>query len=199
METPKVKFGPQRLFRLRAQFADFEFADLVTQRLPRPADIAVHFGLDIGIGQRAVVTHEGDRLRLGPTFRMEPGIDNQSACPPHLIAEPTHILFRRVIDAHFDAQMLGVECPALHKRRKTRQITAEFGEFHFLLQRNLVMMPGHRFMAGQRRQFPQGSLVKLRRVDIISARNATRGRSLIIIGRCRSFGDLSRNFAHAIG
>src|SRR5690606_2637014 len=69
VEGADVEAGAEFAFGALAQGADAELADLVAQRLRGPADVAVHLGLDIRLGQRTVVAHEGDRSLLRPALR----------------------------------------------------------------------------------------------------------------------------------
>ena len=97
MERGQIKFRPEFLVRHIAQFADFQLAQFVRERLTGPADIPVYLRLDIRGGQSAVVGHEGDGLLLAPTLGMNAGVDHQAARPPHFVGQPPHILGRRII------------------------------------------------------------------------------------------------------
>ena len=130
---------------------------------------------------------------------MNAGVDHQPASAPHFVGQAPHHLFGRVIEAHLLAQKLRVERPAFDIGGEAGEIFAEGRQRQFLLQGDLVVMARHRFMRGERRQFPEGPLVQLRRIDPIGARNAGLRRARSVISGRRAFRFRRRDGLEAIG
>ena len=68
-----------------------------------------------------------------------------------------------------DPQPLRIKPPALDEGGEEGAVFAPRRHLQFLLGGDLHVVAGHRFMDGQRRQFPQRALIEVRRVDVIIA------------------------------
>ena len=77
---------------------------------------------------------------------MNAGVDDQPAGAPHFVGQAPHILGRRIIKLHLDAEPLRIKTPAFDKRGEKRTMFAEVGHVQFLLQRDLLMMTGYRLV-----------------------------------------------------
>ena len=65
MKRADVESCAELCFGLAAQLADLQLAELVSQRLTRPHDVAVHFDGDVLIGLAGMVAEIRDGLRAG--------------------------------------------------------------------------------------------------------------------------------------
>src|SRR5262245_55236157 len=68
VEGANVEARAEPTFGLLAQFEDLQLADLVGQRLPRPADVPIDLVFDVVLGHEGVVEHVLDRARPAPAF-----------------------------------------------------------------------------------------------------------------------------------
>ena len=94
---------------------------------------------------------------------------------PHLVAEPPHVLLRRVVQAHVDAEPLRIEAPALDEGgEEGRRTCATRASSSSCWSAICMVMAGHRLVHRQHRDFPQRPLVELGRVDEIEAGDARR-------------------------
>ena len=86
VEGALVELRPELRLGFGAQPADGQLAELVGQRLSRPADVAVDLGLDLMLRQRGVAREIVDRLLARPAVAMDAGVDHQPRGAPHLVA-----------------------------------------------------------------------------------------------------------------
>jgi len=77
---------------------------------------------------------------------VDAGVDHQPTGAPHFVGQPPHILGRCVVKLHLDAEPLRIETPAFDKGGEKRAIFAEVRHVEFLLQRDLLMVAGHRLV-----------------------------------------------------
>ena len=102
----------QRHLRLVARLPDGHLAEIVRERLARPRDVAVHFGLDLVVGEGRVVPQELLRLLARPALRVDAGIHHQPRGAPRLVAQHAEGLVGRVIHTHLRAQPFAIKRPA---------------------------------------------------------------------------------------
>src|ERR1019366_7642476 len=69
-----VVFGAEFFFRQIAQFENLHLAQLVSQGLARPRDVAVHFGLDVGFVHGGMLAEEVHHSLAGPVLVMNSGL-----------------------------------------------------------------------------------------------------------------------------
>ena len=134
MELANVEGGTELVFGLLAHPADGQFPQLVGQRLPRPADVAVDFGAHFPLGQRSMARKIVDRLLPAPAVVMDTGIDDQPRSAPHLVGQAAELLVGRAIDAHLFPEIFHVETPAFAETGEIG-LAAEARRL-FLLQRD---------------------------------------------------------------
>ncbi len=68
VEGADVELWPEFLLGAGAEFAEFELADLIGERLSRPRDVAVDLGLEFGAGEAVGLLEEGYGLLAGPAL-----------------------------------------------------------------------------------------------------------------------------------
>src|SRR5690606_30744702 len=117
VEGAQVELRSEYLLRARAQFDDADLAELVTQRLAGPGDVAVDLGLDLVLAERGLRSEVVDRLLPGPALVMHAGVDHQPRGAPHLVGFAPEHLVGRLVDAHFLAELLAVQRPSFAIRR----------------------------------------------------------------------------------
>ena len=115
VERPQVEARPVAGGQLAAQALDLALADLVGQRLARPADVAVGLDDRVGLGQ-AGRPEEVDRALARPAQRVEPGVDDEPGRAPGLRVEHPEALGLVPEQAHLVGQPLAVQAPALDVR-----------------------------------------------------------------------------------
>src|SRR5437763_15884641 len=103
------------LFSLRAQLANFELADFVSERLSGPYNVAGDFNSDVLIGFSGIVLKKLNGLFAGPAHCVYAGIHDQSHGTPHFVRKlPKFRIGIRVTDQFF-AKTIAIERPAFHK------------------------------------------------------------------------------------
>ena len=70
--------GPNSFLGALAEFAELELAELVTEGLCGPRNVAVGLGLDRGLVDRAGFAEEVHDLIAGPPLRVDSGVDDQA-------------------------------------------------------------------------------------------------------------------------
>src|SRR5215470_12571341 len=85
VEFSLVEFWSKLFFRQRAQFADFQLADLVGKRLPGPSYVPVHFDRNVLICLSRVVFEKLNRLLTRPAHRMHARVHNKPHGAPHFV------------------------------------------------------------------------------------------------------------------
>src|SRR3546814_8515922 len=79
---PQVELRPQLAGGLLTEFGDLELADLVGQRLPRRADVAVDLVDHVLAGLGRVVPEVLDRPLAAPALAVHAGVDPKPNPPP---------------------------------------------------------------------------------------------------------------------
>ncbi len=115
---------------------------------------------------------------------MNAGIDHQPRRSPHFIAEPAHVLLRRVVNPHLDAKPLRIEAPTLGESGEVGAVLAPRRHLQLLLGRDLHMVAWDRLVDGERRNFPQRALIELGCVDEIEAGDSS-VRASALVARSR--------------
>src|SRR4029077_10947425 len=87
MEPADVEFAAELSFGAGAQFANFELADLVCERLSGPYDIAIDLNGDVLIGLSGIVLEKLNGLFPAPTHAVHTSVHDQSHGAPHFIRE----------------------------------------------------------------------------------------------------------------
>src|SRR5208337_4886777 len=128
-----VKLGAQFLLGTFAEFADLELADLVTERLCGPGDIAVGLGLDAGLVNSAGLAEEIHDLLAGPSFGMDSGIDDQAYGAKEFGGEAAVVGDGILIETDLFAELLCVQGPAFDVRVEAKTMEAEFRQSGELL------------------------------------------------------------------
>src|SRR5712692_11891667 len=119
-----------------AQFADFELAEFVGQRLPGPHDVAIHLNRNVLIGLAGVVLEKLDGLLARPAHRVHASVDHEAHGAPHFVAELPELRVRIGVEANVFAEALAVERPAFDERGVTGVLAKLRRIFHLLRQRN---------------------------------------------------------------
>ncbi|MNS95730.1 hypothetical protein D3C72_1300000 [compost metagenome] len=130
---------------------------------------------------------------------MQAGVGHQAAGAPHLVAEAAEAFVGGAIDAHFFAQELGIEAPALGEGGHVGAATVVGLIRRLLLQGDLQVVAGDGLVDGQGRQFIQRTLVQLGGVDDIAAGHAVLHRAGVVAAGGVAVLDLARDGADAIG
>jgi len=97
MEGANVELRPVAGAQLRPEPLDLALADLVGERLARPADVAVGFDHRVGLGQPGVVAQEVDRALTLPAQCVHAGVDDQAPGAPRLGVEHAEALALRAV------------------------------------------------------------------------------------------------------
>src|SRR5690606_27546110 len=114
MEGADIKICTKRLFGSSAHAFDCHHAEIVTQSLARPTDIANKLGYDHGVGKPRIRCHVVPRLIVGPAFRMNAHIYHHPSRTKRKKAPHAKKLVGRFIDTHLDAQPLfAIKCPGV--------------------------------------------------------------------------------------
>ena len=115
---------------------------------------------------------------------MHPGVDHQTARPPHLIGQPSVVAVRIGVEPGFQAEALGIQAPSLDEGGEAFE-TAEFGQIQFLLQRDLQVMPRHGLVQRQGLQFVQGPAGQVVGVDVVGTGAGAVAGAFPVVGRRR--------------
>ena len=100
---------------------------------------------------------------------MHPGVHHQPASAPHLVGEPAEVAVRVFVEAHLEAETLGVETPALAVGADS-EVASELGQVEFLGERDLQVMAGHRLVQGERFQGVERAILQAVGVHPVAAR-----------------------------
>ena len=130
---------------------------------------------------------------------MQAGVGHQAAGAPHLVAEAAEALVGVAVDAHFLAQELGIEAPALGEGGHVGAATVVGLIRRLLLQGDLQVVAGDGLVNRQGRKLIEGALVQLGRVDDIAASHAVLHRAGVVAAGGVGLLDLTRDGAHAVG
>src|SRR5438067_744022 len=98
-------------------FPDRHLAQIVSQRLARPRDVAIDFGFYLVVGKRCVLVQILLCLLACPSLGVNARIYHQSSGTPSLITQHPERFVRCVINSHLTSQALAVKAPALSERR----------------------------------------------------------------------------------
>ena len=183
MELPKVERSAVAGRDLAAQALDLALADLVRQRLRRPADVAV--GLDDGVGLREARAEEQvDRLLAGPAEGMEAGVHDQAGGAPRLGIEHPEALRLVAVQAHLVGEPLRVQAPALDigAARVARGEAPEHVELGVLaLERDLEVVARDGLVIRRGREARVDARRQIEGVDVVRARpgRVRRGREVV--------------------
>ena len=184
MECAQIESIAEFLFGACTQLADFQFAEFVAECLAGPADVAIHFGGDFVFAEGCVVAQQRQCLIARPALGMHAGIDDQTRCAPHFVGQSAEMFVRVFIDAHLDAKMFGIQCPAFAECRDIAVATKRRLLALLTGQCRLQVMTGHGFVQGQRGQCIQRSRIKFPRIHPVKTCTlATFRRRAVTTGR----------------
>src|SRR5271157_5019191 len=108
-----------------AEFADLELAQLVTEALCRPRNVAIGLGLDGGFVNSSGLAEEIHDLLAGPSFRMDSGVDDQTHGAKEFGREAAVIGHGILVEADLFAELLRVEGPAFDVRVEAEVMKSE--------------------------------------------------------------------------
>jgi xanthosine utilization system XapX-like protein len=111
VELAHVELRAQFLLGLGAQLLDLQLADLVSQRLPRPGDVALRLGGGLGIALGRVVAHVLDHLLARPALAVQARVGDQADRTPQLVLQVAEVVVRIGVHAQRLAQRFGVQAP----------------------------------------------------------------------------------------
>ena len=146
MEGANVECVSQCRFGLAPQVPQGEFADLVGKRLAGPGNVAVDLGADLVHRQGRVRRQVVDGLLPRPALRMDAGIDDQPAGAPHLVGKTAEVIVRRIVHAHLDAELFGVQAPAFAIGMRIELLPEPRRILDLVGQCALQMMAGNAFV-----------------------------------------------------
>ncbi len=183
MQGADVEAGAVGFFGAGAEVADFELADLVSEGLAGPGDVAVHFGDDVELGLGAAGEEVIDGLLAGPFLVMDAGVEHEADAAPEVIDELAEVIVRVAVETEFVAEGLGVEGPAFDISGEV-EVAAELGHAGLLLgERDLKVMARDGLVQGEGHHFPLRSHVRGMQIDGENAgATAVGGGSLIVSG-----------------
>jgi len=128
--------------RATAQFENLEFPHLVGERLPRPRDVALHLGLDVGVAERGVGAEVVDRLLARPALRVHACIHDEPHGAPHFRGKRAELGVRIGVQAEVTAERLRIQCPSLAIRGVVREATGSAACRSLPADRALVVVTG---------------------------------------------------------
>ena len=148
MKSADIVLRAQFLFRLLAQFENLHLPQLVGQCLTGPRDVAVHFGLNVGLVHGGVLAEEVHHLLAAPVLVMHAGVHYQPDGAPHLVFQPAVFAVRVLIETDVLAQPLGVKRPAFGVRVIASVLAEGRNVGQLLRNGKLQMVPGNAFVIG---------------------------------------------------
>ncbi|EEF25620.1 conserved hypothetical protein [Ricinus communis] len=113
VEGADVEAVSQFLAGVVAQFKDLQLADLVTQGLSRPDDVAVGLALHFDFLDAGMVVEEVHHLLAVPVLVMQARVHHQADRAQHLVLQVAVVAVRVLVEAQFLAQAFRVQRPAL--------------------------------------------------------------------------------------
>jgi hypothetical protein len=161
VERPDVKLWTQFLPSAFAKFDELELPDFVTKGLGRPGNVAVCFGLDLGLVEGAGFAEEVDHLLAAPALGVDARIDDQAHRAKALALESAPIRDRILVEANLFAELLGIERPTFDvaRIRPQKAVLAEFRQIcHLLRYGQLHVVAGNAFVIGGRLVIDQAAM-----------------------------------------
>ena len=150
MKRFDVKLVAQRLLRPRPQFQNLQLPHLVRQRLARPSNIPVYFGLNGRLVNRRVFVEIVHHLLSRPVLRMHARIHHQPYPAPHIRFQPPVIRVGILIEPRILAQVFRVQRPSLNKCRVLVELSEARHVRLLVRNRQLKMMPRNPFVIRDR-------------------------------------------------
>ena len=128
---------------------------------------------------------------------MHARVDDEPAGAPHLVGEAAEALVWRVVDAHLDAEVLGIEAPALAECVRVEIAAERRHVFELARERALGVMARRRLVQRQRRQHVERPVLQRIGVDPVLPGRAERARVVAAARVVRR--ERRRNGLHGVG
>src|SRR5271165_1989565 len=113
VELADIELAAELFLRPRLQFQYLQLTHFVRERLGRPRDISIGFGLNARLVNRRMVMEILHNLLTRPVLVVQSGIDDQPNRAQHLIFQAPKIAVRILIEPDFLPEPLGIQRPTL--------------------------------------------------------------------------------------
>src|SRR6187402_666986 len=201
VELAEVELRAESSLCAIAEFDELELADFVAQSLCGPGDVAIGFGLDVGLVDGGVIVEKVDHLLACPVFGVDAGIDYEADRTPDISLESSIVIVRILVEADFLAQPLAVEAPTFCVGSVVALLAELWDTSEFLRDGDLQMMSGQTLVVRDDLRVLETTAGEVVRVNVdaagaLSIRRAglVVGCGLLLLHVLRNGQDLERGF-----